>query len=336
MNPEQRQLLTRRVAGALYATRGIRLVSWAAGHVGRKPAFPILKYHRVNDDGDPFLPAMPTAVLDCHLRYIARTYRVLPLAEAVERARDGSLPRNSLAITFDDGYRDNLTHAAPILARYGLPSTIFLATGYIGTGRIFWFDRLAVGFKTTTLESVTAPWGVRFSLRNQAERLRALDEATNHVKTLADDVLQREVGALLEALDVPERAMPTHLMLDWTEVRALTRLGFNIGAHTVNHVLLSRVSLDRARDEIRDSRISIEARLGTTPATFAYPNGTSADYTRETLELVQKAGFACAVTTRFGVNTAETPVYELRRGTPWESDVATFSLKLAVYRAGRS
>ena len=336
MRPEQRQLLTRRVAGALYATRGIRLVSWAAGHVGRKPVFPILTYHRVNDDGDPFLPAMPTAVLDRQLNYISHTYRVLPLNEVVERARNGSLPRNSLAITFDDGYRDNLTHAAPILARYGLPSTIFLATGFIGTGRVFWFDRLAVGFKTTTADSVEAPWGVRFSLRNQAERLRALDEAVNHVKSLADDALQRDVGTLLAALDVPESAMPTHLMLDWTEVRALTRLGFSVGAHTVNHVLLSRVSLDRAWSEIRDSRIAIEANLGSTPTTFAYPNGTPADYTPGTVELVQKAGFACAVSTLFGVNTGETPIYELRRGTPWESDVATFSLKLAVYRAGRS
>ena len=59
------------------------------------------------------------------------------------------LPRNALAITFDDGYRDNLTHAAPILARHGLPATIFLATGFIGTAEVPWFDRLAQRFKKT-------------------------------------------------------------------------------------------------------------------------------------------------------------------------------------------
>jgi peptidoglycan/xylan/chitin deacetylase (PgdA/CDA1 family) len=333
MRADHRELLTRRAAGVLYATRGITLATWVAGHVRRRPAFPILTYHRVNDDADPFLPAMSTAVLDRHLNYVARAYRVLPLEEIVERAQKGSLPRNSLAITFDDGYRDNLTHAAPILSRYKLPSTVFLATGFIGTGMIPWFDRLAIGFKSTTAETVKTPWGTQFSLRGQAERLVALERATNHIKALADDELHRSVEALMETLDIPESAMPKVLMLDWNDVRTLTTLGFSVGAHTVNHVLLSRVSPDRAWTEIRDSRIAIEASLGSKPAAFAYPNGRSADYTRSTVELVQKAGFGCAVTTRFGVNTGQTPVYELRRGTPWEPDVATFSLKLAMYRA---
>ena len=333
MRVAHRELLTQRAARVLYATRGIGLASWVAGHVRRRPVFPILTYHRVNDDADPFLPAMSTAVLDRHLNYVARAYRVLPLEDIVERAQKGSLPRNSLAITFDDGYLDNLTHAAPILSRYKLPSTIFLATGFIGTGMIPWFDRLAVGFKSTTTETVTAPWGPQFPVRNQAERLVALEHATNHIKTLADDELHRSVETLMETLDVPESAMPKRLMLDWNDVRVLTKLGFRVGAHTVNHVLLSRVPRDRAWTEIRDSRIAIEANLGSRPAAFAYPNGRSADYTRSTVELVQKAGFACAVTTRFGVNSGKTPVYELRRGTPWEPDVATFSLKLAMYRA---
>ena len=90
---------------------------------------------------------------------MARTYRVLPLTDLVEQLRRGGLPRNALAITFDDGYRDNLTHAAPILARLGLPATIFLATGFIGTAEVPWFDRLAQGFKKSTLDAVHTPWG---------------------------------------------------------------------------------------------------------------------------------------------------------------------------------
>jgi peptidoglycan/xylan/chitin deacetylase (PgdA/CDA1 family) len=140
----------------------------------------------------------------------------------------------------------------------------------------------------------------------------------------------------MEALDVLDSVMPKNLMLDWADVHALTRHGFSVGAHTVNHVLLSRVTPDRAWAEIRDSRAAIEANVGSRPAAFAYPNGRSADYTRATVELVRRAGFACAVTTSFGVNTRSTPVYELRRGGPWEPDVATFSLKLAMYRAGRT
>jgi peptidoglycan/xylan/chitin deacetylase (PgdA/CDA1 family) len=333
MTPDRRETLIRRAAGVLYGTRAIRFASWLAGYAGRRPAFPILTYHRVNDDADDFLPAISTSVFERHMAYVASAYRVMPLGEMVKRARKASLPRNSLAITFDDGYRDNLTHAAPILHRHGLPATIFLATGLIGTGVISWFDRLAVALKLTRAATVRTPWGETLVLRDRITRLAALERAQNYLKTLGDDELQRALDNLLEALDVPDAAAPKSLMLDWADTRALRGLGFDVGGHTVSHVILSRVSDERAWAEIRGSSSAIEAGLGSKPTAFAYPNGRSQDYTPSTIDLVRKAGFAWAVTTRFGLNTAQTPAYELRRGGPWEPDVATFALKLAVYRA---
>jgi peptidoglycan/xylan/chitin deacetylase (PgdA/CDA1 family) len=334
MTPDRRQSLIRRAAGALYATRAIGLASWLAGYSGR-PAFPILTYHRINDDGDDFLPAVPTTVFARHMEYVARAYRVMPLTEMVERAQRGSLPRNSLAITFDDGYRDNLTHAAPILHRHGLPATIFLATGCIGTGVIPWWDRLAIAVKLTRAEAVRAPWGDTVAVRNRVDRLAALERFQEYLKTVEDDEAQPLLEALLEALDVPDAAAPKNLMLDWADVRALIDLGFDIGGHTVSHVILSRVAGERAWAEIKGSSTAIQSSLGARRMAFAYPNGRSQDYTPSTVDLVRKAGFVCAVTTRFGLNTSRTPPYELRRGGPWEPDVATFALKLAVYRATR-
>jgi peptidoglycan/xylan/chitin deacetylase (PgdA/CDA1 family) len=333
MTPDRRETLIRRAAGALYRTRAIRLASWLAGYAGRRPAFPILTYHRVNDDADDFLPAISTKVFERHMVYVASAYRVMPLDEMVQRARKGSLPRNSLALTFDDGYRDNLTHAAPILHRHGLPATVFLATGLIGTGVMSWFDRLAVALKLTRMRTVRTPWGETLVLRDRTARLAALERAQNHLKTLGDDDLQRALDHLLETLDVPDAAAPKNLMLDWADARALRGLGFDVGGHTVSHVILSRVSDERAWAEIRGSSSAIEAGLGSRPTAFAYPNGRAQDYTASTIDLVRKAGFAWAVTTRFGLNTVQTPAYELRRGGPWEPDVATFALKLAVYRA---
>jgi peptidoglycan/xylan/chitin deacetylase (PgdA/CDA1 family) len=333
MTPDRRAAWIRTAAGVLYGTGAIRLGSWLAGYAGRQPAFPILTYHRVNDDADDFLPAVPASVFERHMAYVASAYRVMPLAEMVERAQKGSLPRNSLAITFDDGYRDNLTHAAPILHRLGLPATIFLATGLIGTGTSSWFDRLSVALKLTRVESVRTPWEETFILRDQAARLAALDRALGYLKTLRDDELQRVLDRFLEALGVPDAMASKNLMLDWDDVRALRGLGFDVGGHTVSHVILSRVSDERAWAEIRGSSEAIEASLGTKPTAFAYPNGRPEDYTRSTIDLVRRAGFAWAVTTRFGLNTRETPAYELRRGGPWESDVPTFALKLAAYRA---
>src|SRR5215831_7759475 len=120
-----------------------RAVAFARG----MPRVPILTLHRVNDDNDPFMGSLPTAVFAARMAHIARHYRVLTVEDLAARLHDGTVPRNALAITFDDGYRDNLTHAAPILRRLGLPATIFLVTGHIDTPQPLWADRLALGFK---------------------------------------------------------------------------------------------------------------------------------------------------------------------------------------------
>jgi peptidoglycan/xylan/chitin deacetylase (PgdA/CDA1 family) len=295
-------------------------------------AFPVLNYHRVNDDNDPFFPSLPTAVFERHMAYLARSYRVLTVEELVERLQHGRVPRNALAITFDDGYRDNLTHAGPILARHGLPATVFLTTGLIGTSEISWFDRITMAFKSTAVPSINMPWGDRLELRNATERLAAVEKTLAYFKRLTEDGFERRLDALLTELAIDDQRWGKGLMLDWDDVQALTGLGFSIGAHTIHHPILSRVSLERARREITGSRAVIASACGVSPRAFAYPNGRPEDYTEAVQRLVREAGFTCALTTRFGLNTRHTPVYELRRGGPWEHDVATFAFKLSLYR----
>jgi peptidoglycan/xylan/chitin deacetylase (PgdA/CDA1 family) len=337
-----RAALVRVLGRVLHATGGVRLLAVAARHVaiggaGRPrldgPTFPVLAFHRVNDDGDPFFPAVPTAVFDRWMRHLARAYRVLPVEELAERVRRDGGPRDGIAVTFDDGYRDTLTHAAPVLARYGLRATVFLTTGSIGAADALWFDRLALAFKTTTRPRYEAPWGEVLPLGGPAERLRALDLLLAHLKRQPDAVLRETVRGTAEALGAPDRRGLKDLMLSWDDVQALAGLGFTIGAHTVNHPILSRVTLDRARREIEGSRAMIEAACGRPPRAFAYPNGGAGDYTPEIARLVEQAGFSCAVTTRFGVNSPATSPWELRRGGPWERHLPTFALKLAWYQA---
>lgn len=328
--------ILRPVASALYRSGLTRPLSLGASYGRRKPAFAILTYHRVNDEPDPFFSAVPTDVFKRQMAWIAGMYRVMTVEKLVERMRRGGLPRNALAITFDDGYRDTLTHAAPILAKYGLPATVFLATGFIGTAEVPWFDRLAMAFKMTRAPSYAAPWGETVSLASQAERLRAAARILAHLKQLPDADLRRRLDGLLEDLGVTDQRGFKNLMLSWDDVHALAGLGFSIGAHTVNHPILSRVSPQRAWTEILGSLTMIESACGRPPWAFAYPNGASEDYTDTVKRLVREAGFTCAVTSRFGVNTRDTSPWELRRGGPWEEHLPTFALKLAWYRVALS
>lgn len=329
---ERRARAVRIVATGLHRMRLLGPLACAAGLTAGRGVFQVLSYHRVNDEGDPFFPALPTAVFEEQMTYVAATHTVLTVEDLVERARYHRLPHNAVAITFDDGYRDNLTHAAPILRRLGLPATIFLATGLIGPREVAWFDRLAQALKLTEVSSVRAPDGRCLPLTTASARLRALADLLGQLKTRPDDDLRRFVDETVRALGVPDTGSLKGSMLTWDDVNALMGLGFAIGAHTVSHPVLSRVSLARARAEIETSRDIILSLRGHAPRAFAYPNGGAGDYTDAVRNIVRGAGFTCAVTTRFGVNTAATSPFELRRGGPWERDLPTFALKLTGYR----
>ena len=328
----RRATLLRVAADGLYRTGLMRGLTAVIDRTHPRRVAQVLTYHRVNDDHDPFFPSVPTAVFERQMAWLAKAYRVFTVETLVERLRRGTLPRNAIALTFDDGYRDNLTHAAPILARHGLKATIFLATGYIGSAEVPWVDRVALAFKTTRATRFVAPWGEELALTTPVERLAALERTLDDFKRRPDEDMRRIVDDVLTTLDVTDQRGFKTLMLTWGDVHALTGLGFSLGAHTVNHPILSRVSAQRAWTEILGSRTMIQSVRGTPPTAFAYPNGRPEDYTANVARLVREAGFACAVTTRFGVNQDKTPIFELRRGGPWEQHLPTFALKLAAYR----
>jgi peptidoglycan/xylan/chitin deacetylase (PgdA/CDA1 family) len=327
-----RAAVIRGVSETLYHSGLVGPIARGVAFARPRPRVPILTFHRVNNDDDPFMPSLPTSVFAARMSHIARHYRVLTVEELAERLQEGRVPRNALGLTFDDGYRDNLTHAAPILKRLGLPATAFLVTGHIDTPQALWFDRLAMAFKTATTRRVALGNGHLLSLGTVGERLAGLDAALDHLKHVSDDERSGSIERLIAALrSNPER--PKRLMLSWDEVDALRGLGFSIGAHTVTHPILSRLAPDRAWDEIHGSKIAIEKALGDPVRAFAYPNGGPDDYNETVTCLVRDAGFTCALTTRRGLNDTDTPVLELRRGGPWEHHLPTFALKLAYYSA---
>ena len=328
----RRARAVRALATVVYRSGLLRPVASLAARARHTVSVPVLTFHRVNDDGDPFFAAMGTGVFAARIEHIARHYTVLPIEELVERLREGRAPANGLALTFDDGYRDTLTHAAPILARHGVPATIYLTTGYVGTPETPWYDLLALGLKTTRRDAVSLAAHETLALGSTAERLRALEATLRHMKGLPDCERRRLVDRLVHDLDPVAPEDRKRLMLSWDEVDALRGLGFAIGAHTVHHPILSRVQPEAAWGEIHGSKVTIEKMLGMPVRGFAYPNGGADDYTPETVALVERAGFGCAVTTRRGLNTSRTPRFELRRGGPWEQHLPTFAMKLAYYQ----
>jgi peptidoglycan/xylan/chitin deacetylase (PgdA/CDA1 family) len=291
----------------------------------------ILCYHRVNDERDPFFPSTPTRLFEAEMRFLSRRYRVVSLGELFRRLLEGPA-EPVLAVTFDDGYRDNFENAFPILERFGLPATIFLATGSVDTGEPLWFERLAQALKTTRRESIeieTEPNRV-IPLRTHAERLGANDHVLSVLRAATDVEHRRVLDHVLRQLG--GHAGERHgKMLSWNDARYMSAHGIEFGGHTITHPFLSRVAPEEAVREVTICKRRIEAELQRPADFFAYPNGRHEDIGNDAKESVRQAGYRAAVTTIWGVNTASTDPFELRRGGPWEQTPALFASKLDWY-----
>lgn len=247
------------------------------------------------------------------LEMLRRRRRVVALAELLEALRGGADTRGMLAITFDDGYLDNFTCAAPILAEYRLPATFFIATGFIGTERWMWNDRLEAALDAAPAgEFVIASTGERLRVGAVGERWALLRRIKSELKRLHwrdADARAREIEHVVGI----RAGEPTGIyrFMSWDQVRELAQGGFEIGAHTVNHALLSRVPLHEAEREIIDSRDRIVSEVGHCSPTFCYPNGKRSDYTDETVEFCRRY-FSAALSAEAGAGR-RAELFELRR-----------------------
>jgi peptidoglycan/xylan/chitin deacetylase (PgdA/CDA1 family)/CelD/BcsL family acetyltransferase involved in cellulose biosynthesis len=298
-----------------------------------EPSARILYYHRVNQENDPFFPAISTDLFEEEMRFVARHYNVVSLAELLERLETGS-SEPVVAITFDDGYQDNYQNAFPILKRYGLPATIFLATGSMDSREPLWFEQLAEGLKKTSREFIDLEMDLprRFWMRTQEERLQSNNRIFGLLRSLPEAERQQWLSLILRQLDITCGGDRKDKMLTWDQVRLMKTQGIDFGGHTVTHPFLSMLTREQAAWEVSECKRRIEDELQLPVDHFAYPNGRDEDFGEWNKELIRSAGYRAAVTTIWGMNYRSTDRMELRRGGPWEADAAMFAYKLDWYQ----
>jgi peptidoglycan/xylan/chitin deacetylase (PgdA/CDA1 family) len=296
------------------------------------PVCQIFTFHRVNEDGDPFLPATPTSLFKRQMEYLARRFPIIGLESVV----DGSAWRHpySCAITFDDGYRDNYLNAFPILSALKIPATIFLATRYVEDGRLPWYDKVAVAFRVTARKRLDlSEWGgPNKSLESVRDRIALVEPTRMWLRTLSEDRRAAALAEMFHQLGVSSALDVNGQMLRWSDAQSMARCGVRFGAHTVTHPCLATLSGNRLRDEIWQSKTTIESRLQAHARFFAYPFGKESDISAEAKAAVAQAGFSAAVTTIWGFNSPTQDRLSLFRCTTWDSSDSLFALKLDWYR----
>ena len=286
----------------------------------------ILTFHRVLAVPDPLLPGEPSAAqFVALLAHVKRNYSVLPLADAIRRLYNGTLPSSALSITIDDGYADNMTVAAPILHGLKLHATVFVATGYLDGGCMFndMIIEAVRGAKSERLDLAHLDLGT-YSLGSIADRRGAIDAIIAKIKYLPAPERIERARRVLSAAGV---AAPTKVMLTRDQIVALADFEVDVGAHTVTHPILTNISAADASHEIHQSKVELEQLTQRPVPLFAYPNGyPDVDYTGEHVRMVRDAGFLAGATTAPGAASRESDPMQLPRFTPWTRRPLKFDL----------
>ena len=289
----------------------------------------ILIYHRVQVQTDPLFPEECDAQrFDEQLRQLAACFNVIPLSDAVRGLDRGKLPPRAACITFDDGYADNADVALPILQRYGLSATFFVAAGFLDGGRM-WNDTVIELVRRAPGESLDLSeidLG-RYEIGSIPQRRQAIGNLIDELKYLPIEARQAKVDemcALIPAIP------PDNLMMTSSQVRLLYASGMEIGGHTVNHPILARTDDSVSSAEIANGKEILEGIIGGPVRLFAYPNGKPGrDYARQHPEMEKRLGFDAAVSTAHGTATPGSDVYQLPRFTPWDRSELRFTLRMA-------
>jgi len=235
------------------------------------------------------------------LEWIGRHFNVVNCSQIRKHYLERSpLPPRALLITFDDGYWNNLALAAPLLREYGFPATLFVSTGYIGSRELFWYDDLPRRIMNWPGRSIQEPAGgdslaLPVDLHGRRTVCRRISSSCkrvpNPVRLAYLEYVRRETAECKLPFDEP-----MYRILNWDEVRDLTRQGFEIGSHTSTHPILAQLDEDGIQAELEDSRARIQTECGASCFALAYPNGTAADYDARVLRSTQTAGFDLAFT----------------------------------------
>lgn len=290
----------------------------------------ILMYHRIADEPvDHFEMAVSPKHFEEHLDVLRRLRRPLPLSEFVHQMISGTLPSDAVALTFDDGYVDNLLIGKPLLAAADVAATVFFLTGYVDRPQELWWDELAqlilLENGSQTFELTVRQDSMRFDFGAEplahedgatpaaslARRRAALSALWHELRVLEDEERQSVMHKLRSILASRDHRAGLSRVMTGEELRAITSDGLvTIGAHTITHPVLMGLGAGVCRREITESKLACEVLLGKPVVAFAYPYG---EFDRVSREMVKGAGFAFACSTQPAPVTAGSDLFALPR-----------------------
>jgi len=306
---------------------------------GGKNCGVILMYHHINTlESDEWQLAVSAENFAEHLSVLS-DFNVISISGMAKAARDKSIPTNSVAMSFDDGYQDNFSNAAPLLERYGYPASFFLTNSIGNNQQLYWWDEL----ESVLLLSKEIPENLELNIRSvhyswnlsadwteiiNQPTLSALTSwlrwefppSTRHalfvhlsewMKSLTHEEQQLVIRQLKDQVYTEQERSNALRSMSMASLQALRQIPqFEIGAHTATHTALANFNKALQSEAIYSNKVFLETILNQSIAGFAYPHGS---YNADSIEILKQLGFIYGCTTREALVTNEADPYLLPR-----------------------
>jgi peptidoglycan/xylan/chitin deacetylase (PgdA/CDA1 family) len=269
-------------------------------------------HHVASPDSEPAAEFSPNRILTISPEFLEQTiiqviasgYDIIDLTEARRRLVENDFRRRFVCFTMDDGYQDNFAVALPIFRKHNVPFTVYVATGIIDGTAILWWEHLEEIVRQQEKICVTLA-GRQFDYPTitTEQKYQAFDAMYWHLRSLSQEEQQAAVAALLQEFDIDPQKLCEQCAMTWETLAELAREELvTIGAHTVSHYALSKLSPEEVRDEVVRGRQLIAEKLGISPADhFAYPFGDVGSAASREFKVLDELGLATSTTTRKGL-----------------------------------
>jgi peptidoglycan/xylan/chitin deacetylase (PgdA/CDA1 family) len=261
---------------------------------------------------------LPAADFRTMLEAVGRVGRAVSMDDVVRICRSGEpFPRGAFAITFDDGFENNLTVARPILNRLGIPATVYVTSRFIDENGMSWIDRIEYAMEVVSAGVLKFSWSERaVSFATAAEKIAILGDIRTHVKSAPDLDVDAFVSGIFRQLDLEEvRSSREQLdqKMTWDQVREWCADGFLVGGHSHTHAILSFLSPYQLECEIDISLKMMSEKAGIVTPHYSYPEGLAHCYSEGVIQMLKGRGITCCPTAIDGINQPGADPFHLRR-----------------------
>lgn len=254
----------------------------------------VLMFHRISVNGEN--GSVPVDIFRKQVRAIKDGFNAVTVNELVKLS-DKNLIKNSIAITFDDGYSDFMEYAFPILQEEGVSATLFITTGFVNGDLWLWPDQIRYALsrrdgKTVSVDGLPEVFTINDSLdycwNNVADYCLTLD-------SVGRNRLIKDLYGSLD-LDMPKLAPKEYMAVSWSDLKQMHSLGLELGSHSYSHPILSNLTVKEIKFELEESKRMIAKNLSIDVDGFCYPNGMPNDFNRAAKDALYELGYKCAVT----------------------------------------